>query len=211
MASQSAKNMLYCICETGKLSGGAPGPVGSSPYGKISVCGRSMKKRILSCLMALVLCLTLLPTAALAGETEGTAQDTHLGLSPRQEPPYGGCAPKHACGRRPAHTLHPQGVCSIRRAAKPLTAALPYRRGEFSTLSTDSFITLNGVVPILGQLHVYSGKIDICDRFAMQKHRRMKNVRFPRPCGATGNDARKLHAPALRIFMARCSCVKFFA
>ena len=74
MASQSAKNMLYCICETGKLSGGAPGPVGSSPYGKISVCGRSMKKRILSCLMALVLCLTLLPTAALAGETEGTAQ-----------------------------------------------------------------------------------------------------------------------------------------
>ena len=211
MASQSAKNMLYCTCETGKLSGGAPGPVGSSPYGKISVCGRSMKKRILSCLMALALCLTLLPTAALAGETEGTAQDTLLGLSPRQEPPYGGCAPKHACGRRPAHTLYPQGGCSIRRAAKPLTAALPYRRGEFTTLSTDAFITLNGVVPILGQLHVYSGKIDICDRFAMQKHRRMKNVRFPRPCGATGNDTRTLHAPALRIFMARCSYVKFFA
>ena len=179
MASQSAKNMLYCTCETGKLSGGAPGPVGSSPYGKISVCGKSMKKRILSCLMALVLCLTLLPTAALAGETEGTAQDTLLGLSPRQEPPYGGCAPKHACGRRPAHTLHPQGVCSIRRAAKPLTAALPYRRGEFSTLSTDAFITLNGVVPILGQLHVYSGKIDICDRFAMQKHRKMCHFLVP--------------------------------
>ena len=142
-----------------------------------------MKKRILSCLMALILCLTLLPTAALAGETEGTAQDTHLGLSPRQEPPYGGCAPKHACGRRPAHSLHPQGVCGIRRAAKPLTAALPYRRGEFSTLSTDSFITLNGVVPILGQLHVYSGKIDICDCFATQKHRRMKNVRFLVPVG----------------------------
>ena len=33
-----------------------------------------MKKRILSCLMALALCLTLLPTAALTGETEGTAQ-----------------------------------------------------------------------------------------------------------------------------------------
>ena len=79
MASQSAKNMLYYTCETGKLSGGAPGPVGSSPYGKISVCGRSMKKRILSCLMALVLCLTLLPTAALAGETEGTAQTPFLG------------------------------------------------------------------------------------------------------------------------------------
>ena len=35
-----------------------------------------------------------------------------------------------------AHTLHPQGVCSIRKAAQPLTAALPYRRGEFTTLST---------------------------------------------------------------------------
>ena len=40
-----------------------------------------------------------------------------LGVSPRQEPPCGGCAPKHACGRSPAHTLHPQGVCSIRKAA----------------------------------------------------------------------------------------------
>ena len=38
--------------------------------------------------------------------------------------------------RFPAHTLHPQGVCSIRKAAQPLTAALPYRRGEFTTLST---------------------------------------------------------------------------
>ena len=34
----------------------------------------------------------------------------------------------------PAHTLHPQGVCSIRKAAQPLTAALPYRRGESTTL-----------------------------------------------------------------------------
>ena len=33
-----------------------------------------MKKRVLSLFMALALCLTLLPTAALAGETEGTAQ-----------------------------------------------------------------------------------------------------------------------------------------
>ena len=38
----------------------------------------------------------------------------------------------------PAHTLYPQGVCSIRKAAEPLTAALPYRRGEFTTLSTVS-------------------------------------------------------------------------
>ena len=36
----------------------------------------------------------------------------------------------------PAHTLHPQGVCSIRSAAEPLAAALPFRRGEFTTLST---------------------------------------------------------------------------
>ena len=38
----------------------------------------------------------------------------------------------------PAHTLYPQGVCSIRKAAKPLTAALPYRCGEFTTLLTVS-------------------------------------------------------------------------
>ena len=61
-----------------------------------------------------------------------------LGLSPHQEPPCGGCAPKHACGRSPAHTLHPQGVCSIRKAAQPLTAALPFRCGESTSLSTAS-------------------------------------------------------------------------
>ena len=38
----------------------------------------------------------------------------------------------------PAHTLHPQGVCSIRKAAEPLTAALPYRCRKFITLSTAS-------------------------------------------------------------------------
>ena len=38
----------------------------------------------------------------------------------------------------PTHTLHPQGVCGIRKAEEPLTAALPYRRGEFTTLSTVS-------------------------------------------------------------------------
>ena len=61
-----------------------------------------------------------------------------LGLSPRQEPPCGGCAPKRACGRSPAYTLHPQGVCGIRKATEPLTAALPYRCGESTTLSTIS-------------------------------------------------------------------------
>ena len=38
----------------------------------------------------------------------------------------------------PAHPLHPQGVCSILKAAEPLTAALPYRCGEFTTLLTVS-------------------------------------------------------------------------
>ena len=28
----------------------------------------------------------------------------------------------------------------------------------------------------------------------MQKHSKTRNVPFPRPCGATGNDAQKLHA-----------------
>ena len=39
----------------------------------------------------------------------------------------------------PTHTLYPQGVCGIRKAAKPLTAALPYRRGKFTTLLTGFF------------------------------------------------------------------------
>ena len=30
----------------------------------------------------------------------------------------------------------------------------------------------------------------------MQKHSKIRNVPFPRPCGATGNDAPKLHALA---------------
>ena len=37
----------------------------------------------------------------------------------------------------PAHTFYPQGVCGIRRAAQPLTAALPYRHGNFITSSTN--------------------------------------------------------------------------
>ena len=57
---------------------------------------------------------------------------------------FGGCAPKRACGRSPAHTLYPQGVCSIRKAAEPLTAALPYRRGEFTTLLTISAAARKG-------------------------------------------------------------------
>ena len=36
--------------------------------------------------------------------------------------------------------------------------------------------------------------------FAMQKHSKIRNVPFPRPCGATGNDAQKLHAPAFARF-----------
>lgn len=33
-------------------------------------------------------------------------------------------------------------------------------------------------------------------RFSMQMHRKIRNVPFPRPCEATGNDARKIHALA---------------
>ncbi len=36
--------------------------------------------------------------------------------------------------------------------------------------------------------------------FAMQKHSKIRNVPFPRPCGAAGNDAQKLHAPAFALF-----------
>ena len=36
--------------------------------------------------------------------------------------------------------------------------------------------------------------------FAMQKHSKIRNVPFPRPYGATGNDAPKLHAPAFAHF-----------
>ena len=36
--------------------------------------------------------------------------------------------------------------------------------------------------------------------FAMQKHSKTRNVPFPRPCGATGNDAQKLHAPTFAHF-----------
>jgi len=38
--------------------------------------------------------------------------------------------------RFPAHTRAPEGVGGIRGAAEPLTAALPYRCGEFIALST---------------------------------------------------------------------------
>ena len=41
-----------------------------------------------------------------------------------------------------------------------------------------------------------TGKTQIDGLFAMQKHSKIRNVPFPRPCGATGNDARKLHALA---------------
>ena len=34
----------------------------------------------------------------------------------------------------------------------------------------------------------------------MQKHSKIRNVPFPRTCGATGNDTQKLHAPAFTYF-----------
>ena len=39
-------------------------------------------------------------------------------------------------------------------------------------------------------------KTQIDGLFAMQKHRKIRNVPVPRPCGATGKDARTLHALA---------------
>ena len=48
-----------------------------------------MKKRFLSCFMALALCLTLLPAAALAEETEGTAQ-TPPAMEKAVDPANGG-------------------------------------------------------------------------------------------------------------------------
>ena len=52
--------------------------------------------------------------------------------------------------------------------------------------------------------------------FAMQKHSKIRNVPFPCPCGATGNDAQKLHAPAFAhfrgaVFMHEVLCLKSLA
>ena len=41
---------------------------------------------------------------------------------------------------------------------------------------------------------LFTGKTQIDGLFAMQKHRKIRNVSVPRPCGATGHDARNLHA-----------------
>ena len=41
---------------------------------------------------------------------------------------------------------------------------------------------------------LFTGKTQIDGLFAMQKHRKIRNVPVPRPCGATGHDARTLHA-----------------
>ena len=41
---------------------------------------------------------------------------------------------------------------------------------------------------------LFTGKTQIDGLFAMQKHRKIRNVPVPRPCGAAGKDARTLHA-----------------
>ena len=43
---------------------------------------------------------------------------------------------------------------------------------------------------------LFTGKTQIDGFFAMQKHRKIRNVPVPRPCGAAGKDARTLHALA---------------
>ena len=45
----------------------------------------------------------------------------------------------------------------------------------------------------------------------MQKHSKIRNVPFPRPRGATGNDARKLHALTWCMFAVRHSYMQFYA
>ena len=61
-----------------------------------------------------------------------------------------------------------------------------------------------------------TGKTQIDGLFAMQKHRKIRNVPVPRPCGAAGNDAQKLHAPAFAhfcgaVFMHEGLCLKSLA
>ena len=58
----------------GSVPHGRPLPGGDRPGRRRNRRRDPMKKRFLSCFMALALCLTLLPTAALAEGTEGTAQ-----------------------------------------------------------------------------------------------------------------------------------------
>ena len=43
---------------------------------------------------------------------------------------------------------------------------------------------------------LFTGKTQIDGLFAMQKHRKIRNVPVPCPCGAAGKDARTLHALA---------------
>ena len=43
---------------------------------------------------------------------------------------------------------------------------------------------------------MFAGKPGYDWLFAMQKHSKIRNMPVPRPCGATGHDARTLHALA---------------
>ena len=53
---------------------------------------------------------------------------------------------------------------------------------------------------MIGGTFIIKDFISTLDLFAMQKHSKTRNVPFPRPCGATGNDAQKLHAPTFAHF-----------
>lgn len=59
-------------------------------------------------------------------------------------------------------------------------------------------------IPLCGVLSTKRAPFGVGNRrrgiFSMQKHGKIRNVPFPCPCGATGNDAQKLHAPHLHIF-----------
>ena len=69
-----------------------------------------MKKRILSCLMALALCLTLLPTAALAEEMEGTAQ-TSPAVEESKDPANGEAKQEGQSAAPAEGTGHTHPIC----------------------------------------------------------------------------------------------------
>ena len=73
----------------GSVPHGSPLPGGDRPGRRRNRRRDPMKKRFLSCFMALALCLTLLPAAALAEETEGTAQ-TPPAVEKAADPANGG-------------------------------------------------------------------------------------------------------------------------
>ena len=91
-----------------------------------------MKKRILSCLMVLALCLTLLPTAALAEETEGTAQ-TPPAVGEAADPANGEAKQEN----QPAETKQESQSAEAKQAGQP---AEQEEQQENSTVKQDEAV-----------------------------------------------------------------------